>query len=95
MTYIDKLLSDMRPVVWIGVVCVHILDGSKNSVRVECVVVLPDVVLHHRVEELPADVVGRSQALVVVCKKVLIENCQMSNFYYRLRAKRVASRKFN
>ena len=81
----------MRPVVWIRVVCVHILDGSKNSVRVECVVVLPDVVLDHSVEELPADVIGRSQALVVVCKKVVIENCQMSNFYYRLRAKRVAS----
>ena len=70
----------MRPVVWIGVVCVHILDGSKNSVRVERVVVLPDVVLHHRVEELPADVVGRSQALVVVCKRKVhlkIVKCQI------------------
>ena len=83
----------MRPVVWIGVVCVHILDGSKNSVRVECVVVLPDVVLHHRVEELPADVVRWGQALVVVCKKVIIENCQMSNFYYRLRAKRLRAKR--
>ena len=83
----------MRPVVWIRVVCVHILDGSKNSVRVECVVVLPDVVLDHSVEELPADVVRWGQALVVVCKKVIIENCQMSNFYYRLRAKRLRAKR--
>ena len=56
----------MGPVVGIGIVGVHILDRSKYSVRIESVVVLPDVVLDHRVEKLPPDVVRRGQALVVV-----------------------------
>ena len=65
-THIDELLPDVRAVVGIWVVGVHVLDGVEDAVGVEGVVVLPDVVLHHHVEELPADVVRGGQALVVV-----------------------------
>ena len=56
----------MGSVVGVRVVCVHVLDRSKDSVRIESVVVLPDVVLDHRVEELPTDVVRGRQTLIVV-----------------------------
>ena len=54
----------MRPVVGVRVVCVHVLDGVEDALRVERVVVLLDVVPHHHVEKLPADVVGRRQGFV-------------------------------
>ena len=60
----------MRPVVGIGIVGVHVLDGVEDAVRVERVIVLPDVVLHHHVDDLPADVVGGGQAHVVVWKEL-------------------------
>ena len=58
----------MRPVVGIRVVGVHVLDGVEDALRVQCVVVLLDVVPHHHVEKLPADVVGRSQSFILICK---------------------------
>ena len=63
-THIDKFLPDVRPVVGIRVVGVHVLDGVEDALRVQCVVVLLDVVPHHHVEKLPADVVGRRQGFV-------------------------------
>lgn len=59
----------MRPVVGVGVIGVHVFDGAENSVWIKRVIVLPDVILHHDVKELPPDVVSWSQTLVVVCKK--------------------------
>ena len=44
-------------VVGVGVVGVHKLYGVEDALGVEGVVVLVDVVLHHRVEEIPANVV--------------------------------------
>ena len=69
-THIDELFPDVRAVVGVRVVSVHVLDGVEDAIGVEGVVVLPDVVLHHHVEELPADVVGGGQALVVVWKEL-------------------------
>ena len=64
LTYIDEFLPDVRPVVGVGVVGVHVLDGVEDAFRVERVVVLLDVVPHHHVEKLPTDVVGRRQGFV-------------------------------
>ena len=66
-SHVDELLPDVRAVVGVGVVGVHVLDGLEDALRVERVVVLVDVVPHHRVEEVPVDVVVRGEALVVVC----------------------------
>ena len=63
-THIDEFLANMRPVVGVRVVGVHVLDGVEDALRVERVVVLLDVVPHHHVEKLPADVVGRRQGFV-------------------------------
>ena len=69
VTHIDKLLPDVRPVVGVRVVGVHVLDGVEYALRVQRVVVLLDVVPHHHVEEVPPDVVGRRQSFILICKE--------------------------
>ena len=54
----------MSLVVGVRVVGVHELDGVEDADGVEGVVVLVDVVLYHYVEEVPANVVVRSNTLV-------------------------------
>ena len=65
-TYINKLFSDMTPVVRVWVVGVHVLDGVENTDGVEGVVVLVDVILDHDVEEVPANIVIRCDTLVSI-----------------------------
>ncbi len=66
MSYVDVFLSDVRFVVGVRIVGVHVLDGVEDAVRVEGVVVAPHVVLHHHVEEVPAQVEPRGQRLVLI-----------------------------
>ena len=66
-TYVDELLANVRDVVGVRVVRVHVFDGSENSVRIERVIVLPDVILDHLVKELPTNVVIWGKRLIVVC----------------------------
>ena len=56
-TYIYEFFSDMRLVVWIWIIGVHIFDGPKNAFRIQCVVVLPNVVSHHHVKKIPSNIV--------------------------------------
>ena len=56
----------MSLVVGVWVVGVHELDRVEDADGVERVVVLVDVVLHHRVEEIPANVVVRGDGFVGV-----------------------------
>ena len=65
-THIDEFLANMRPVVGVRVVGVHVLDGVEDALRVQCVIVLLDVVPHHHVEKLPTDVVGWSQSFILI-----------------------------
>ena len=53
-------------VVRVWVVGVHELDRVEDTVGVESVIVLIDVILHHRVEEVPSNVVIRSDSFVGV-----------------------------
>ena len=66
MTHPDKLLSDVSLVVRVWVIGIHELDGVEDPDGVERVVVLVDVILHHRVEEVPSNVVIRGDRFVVV-----------------------------
>ena len=65
-SYIDKLLPDMGPVVWVWVVCVHILDSIEYPNGIECVVVLVDMIPHHHIEEIPSYILVRGYALVSI-----------------------------
>ena len=65
-TYIDKLFPNVALVVRVGIVGVHVLDGVEDPLGVEGVVVLVDVVAHHRVEKVPRHLVVRGYCLVVV-----------------------------
>ena len=66
LSHPDKLLSDVSLVVGVWVVGVHELDGVEDPDGVERVVVLVYVILHHRVEEIPSNVVIRGDRFVVV-----------------------------
>ena len=65
-THIDKLLPDVGSVVGVRVVGVHVLDGSEYPLRVECVVVLHDMVPHHCVKKFPSNVVPWGQRLIFI-----------------------------
>ena len=54
----------MSLVVGIWIVGVHELDGVEDTDGVEGVVVLVDVVFHHHIKEVPANVVVRSDTFV-------------------------------
>ena len=56
----------MGLVVGVWVVGVHELDGVEDPDGVERVVVLVYVILHHRVEEIPSNVVIRGDSFVGV-----------------------------
>ena len=54
----------MSPVVGVWVVCVHVLNCIEYADRVECVIVLVYMVLHHGVKEIPTNIIIWSYASV-------------------------------
>ena len=80
-TYVDKFLAYVRPIIWVWIVRVHVFDGIENSLWIQRVVVLVDVVVDHRVEEVPADVVIGGQRLVVIWKKKEKQNNQSTKLF--------------
>ncbi len=73
ITHVDEFLSDVRSVVRVRIVGIHVLNCLENTLRVQSVVILPDVIFHHLIEKLPPNVVSRSQTFIVICKRLRFE----------------------
>ena len=66
MSHVDELLPNVRAIVGIWVVRVHVLDCVEDAFRVESVVVLHDVIADHHIEEFPTHVIVGGQSLVLI-----------------------------
>ena len=73
-TYVDKLLPDMRSVVGVRVISIHVFYSSKDPLRIQSVIVLHYMISDHRIEKVPSNVISRCQGLVFICK------CNVVNF---------------
>ena len=56
-TYVYKLFPDMRFIVGIRVVSVHVFDGTKNTFWIERVIILHYVISDHNIKEWPSNVI--------------------------------------
>ena len=56
----------MRLIVGIRIVGIHIFDGTKNSLWIERIIVLHDMIPDHDIKKWPTDIVIWRQSLVLI-----------------------------
>ena len=66
-THIYEFLPDMRFVVGIWIICVHVFDGTIYSLWVQSVIVLHNMISDHYVKKRPSNIVIWCQGLIVIC----------------------------